>query len=704
MTNSRNGVTMVKFYLIGVLSLISVTVFSQILFAENFNQPDINLKETGWLLDKMEKRIRMTVNGLEVDVPRDSKKGKKTFIKRTIPCKYGKFYNAEVMIKTENVKPWNHNQRGATIFIGLLDSTGKWVTGGGFPRGLTKTSDWQRVVVPLVQIDNPSVKYLQIWLGIEGSGKAWFRDLNLCEVKLNQDFEINTANNPITFKFDIPQTLFHTAETAVTLELHKKDSGESFLFFINQNDFTLPHGLRPGIWEAVYTVSSYKSILFQTVRTFSLETLPLPEAYTAKACFPNGVYCSDPELEIQFYPMLPANSRIVLTCNGKNIPIFRRNHQAIYFHINQEGKLNSGTYPIHLTAGNRKYEFIYNNRAVKHTITFRDDKIMILDGKPFFPISTYRDPSDKLYTFTGVKEAGFNMTHSYVFEEKAPDVKMAQKYLAACHKNGVLSFLGISRKSLRNRDFKSIQTFCAALSGEDTAFLWYLIDEPYWQKISPYYVREYYRTIKEIVPQIPVIQLHTPIKKGDPLLAFYGREGDIFWHDNYPVPGNALDEVRRDAMTATEVAPSQAIWSVIQVFDPERSAVRNKKVENVEPKAGKIRCMTHLAIAGGARGIIFYWLPKLYYDLRIHAPIQWAEVCAVSKELNELMPFLTGRDVNLQLVLPSAVKYWIKNAGSKTALTLINSEEKTVSFDLMVFNERRKISLNAYEVQILMKE
>lgn len=58
-------------------------------------------------------------------------------------------------------------------------------------------------------------------------------------------------------------------------------------------------------------------------------------------------------------------------------------------------------------------------------------------------------------------------------------------------------------------------------------------------------------------------------------------------------------------MTATEVAPSQAIWSVIQVFDPERSAVRNKKVENVEPKAGKIRCMTHLAIAGGARGIIF---------------------------------------------------------------------------------------------------
>ena len=45
-----------------------------------------------------------------------------------------------------------------------------------------------------------------------------------------------------------------------------------------------------------------------------------------------------------------------------------------------------------------------------------------------------------------------------------------------------------------------------------------------------------------------------------------------------------------------------------------------------------------------------------------------------------------------------------QNAGSKTALALINSEEKTVSFDLMVFNERRKISLNAYEVQILMKE
>ena len=686
-----------KSYLIVLLFLVFTSLSSQTFFRENFDQPNIDLKKSGWLLDKNENRIRVTKSGLEIDT---SGMQKRLFAKRTITCEFGKLYSAEIMVKTENVNLWNNSQRGATIFIGFLNSAKQWVIGGTFPHGSMNTSEWQRINIPIIKINNPSVKYLQIWVGIEGAGKAWFRNLRITEIQLNQDFEINIEKNPIAFKFSMPENFFNNSQTAALLELHRKNSHDSFRFILDRNEFVLPHGLCPGEWIAVYSVSSSGEIFFQKKRIFLLKTPPLPDFYTAEANFPNGVYTPKPELEIRFYPALPQNVPLLLTCNNKPTYILRRTTQSIHFRTNLDGKLNPGTYLIHLVVGNKEYDFFYNNHSVKHSITFRDDKIMILNGKPFFPIGTYRDPSDWLYTFTGIKQAGFNMTHSYVFEESDFDVEKARKYLAACHQNGVLTFLGISRKALRNRDFNAIKRFCSEVSGENAAFLWYLIDEPVWQKISPFYVREYYHTIKQIVPQIPVIQLHTPIKRGDSMLAFYGREGDIFWHDTYPVPKDPLYNVYIDAMTAVELAPTQAVWSVIQAFDPSQKAVRSKKPEDVEPKAGKIRCMTHLAIAGGARGIIFYWLPKNTYDFRKNAPVQWSEVCNVSRELNELSPFLTGRDVNLNLSLPYTVKYWAKSNGSKTGIALINSGAKALRFDLMIFNERKQIFLNAYEVQI----
>ena len=78
------------------------------------------------------------------------------------------------------------------------------------------------------------------------------------------------------------------------------------------------------------------------------------------------------------------------------------------------------------------------------------------------------------------------------------------------------------------------------------------------------------------------------------------------------------------------LADELEIWINRYSMKAGADAVKNKKPEDVEPKAGKIRCMMHLALSANVQGIIYYWLPKDRYDMRRHSPIQWAEtvVCA----------------------------------------------------------------------------
>ncbi|HQC53138.1 MAG TPA: hypothetical protein PLE92_08405, partial [Lentisphaeria bacterium] len=66
--------------------------------------------------------------------------------------------------------------------------------------------------------------------------------------------------------------------------------------------------------------------------------------------------------------------------------------------------------------------------------------------------------------------------------------------------------------------------------------------------------------------------------------------------------------------------------------------------------------------------------------MRIHSPIQWAEVCSTTQELNGLMPFLIGRNEKLpEGTLPEGVYYWLKRAeDGRRALAIVNPEDKEV--------------------------
>jgi hypothetical protein len=122
---------------------------------------------------------------------------------------------------------------------------------------------------------------------------------------------------------------------------------------------------------------------------------------------------------------------------------------------------------------------------------------MLVDGKPFYPIGTYRDPSDRNDDFTGITHAGFNITHSYDFEGKDATIEQARAYLDAAQAAGVKVFMGIPRHLFFAREWNAIQKWVAALMDHPALLVWYLMDEPEAPKwrLNPAMLRQLIRFI-----------------------------------------------------------------------------------------------------------------------------------------------------------------------------------------------------------------
>ena len=128
--------------------------------------------------------------------------------------------------------------------------------------------------------------------------------------------------------------------------------------------------------------------------------------------------------------------------------------------------LAPGCYQVKVVLDGKASELLYVNKNPAAKITFRDDLVMLIDGKPFFPVGTYRDPSDELHTFTGIKEAGFNFTHSYFFEHAPRKPEEARAYLRDCVKNGVTACIGIRGNGCKTSSSTPSRTFCGEVYDE----------------------------------------------------------------------------------------------------------------------------------------------------------------------------------------------------------------------------------------------
>ncbi|MBQ9447923.1 MAG: hypothetical protein IJU61_15100 [Victivallales bacterium] len=656
------------------------------------------LRDAGWSIPK--EGITETDGAIQITAA----DGKRQYMTFDLPVEKGVSYGGSIMVKSVDVRFRNNNDRGATFFFGMLTEDKKWVNGGEFPRGPFGEKDWQRVTIGMTRTMPDKVKYIQIWICIEGQGTALFKDLEVHKVSFDSKLTVKAGNNPPTFEFVKPlQTTGAKIQPKLRILLSQNPDFPEAETFAEMTTtvgrFTLPYALKPGKWFVKSCWCGLRIYPESATISFTINDLPTYAPLKAIPKFQSGVFSERPDIAFSFYPQPPQTCSA--TIDGKPLDIKSQEGKNVVF--TPKEPLAQGIYDIAVTANGKTDTFVFINKNPAHQFTFRDDHMLCIDGKPFFPIGTYRDPSDDTTVFDGIHEANFNVTHSYKFENnKVTDADMT-RYLDDCQKNGVYAFMGIPRRHLQSEDHHALQKHCAAMYDHPGLLSFYLADEPeLW--INRFSMKAGADAVGAACPHVPrILLLCTPELNNDDIRYMGDGLSEILWHDPYPVPRAPISSVKTTMETMRTIChDKQSLWCVVQAFDWDQSAVKKKKPEDVEPKAGKIRCMTHLALSANVQGIIYYWLPKDRYDMRKHSPIQWAETVACAQELNSLYKFLIGRNAPQNIKLPNGVEYWCRRAEDDSyAVGLINTTDKEVSLDVDVVGFKKQLTLPPWGVEVL---
>lgn len=284
-------------------------------------------------------------------------------------------------------------------------------------------------------------------------------------------------------------------------------------------------------------------------------------------------------------------------------------------------------------------------------VSLRKDGVIIVNSKPFYPIGTYRDPRDDLTDFRGVQEAGFNMTHSYYFEDLSTIhtggvaleedlIVTARRYLQAAHNHNLKVFMGLPRKMIKRGDYGAIREYVRALKSEPALLVWYLLDEPSIHKVSPEVMKKVRSIVAEADPNHPAMVVFCS-KIGD-----YQGSFDIAGFDPYPIKGrkqrvDLISRFLRDRKK--EVKGNLPFWHVVQGHDLSKP----KKGDIHRPTPAQIRCMTFLGIISGARGTVYYWWPSVWCNI-LDFPEVWQEIGSINSDLKSLSPVLTAEDISTE--------------------------------------------------------
>ena len=680
-----------------LISIITCLIFSNELFAknilmrENFETSSYNLKKKGWILPAGCSIVSDVQNKSNHVLKIITPKGQfKTVALFYFPVKKGKIYSGTVKVRCNNVQKLRVKEklmvkeRGASLFFELATGKKSWVLGGSFVKGIFGThKKWQKVKILNTIRIAPPVEFLKVYLVIEGSGTAEFDDLEICEFDESREsvkrlYPANgkkLTNSQPVFKWDLNNVKSKPQAVVLISQDSSFSENETFsIFDKKRKGYAKPDfALAAGKWYWKIRLF-FDRFMFESpkIRTF---TISQGSAVSPVKIIPlwSNTYSADkrPLLKVRIYPKQKiSTNNVKIEINGQAGKIKSVKNNTIAFEPSMD--LNQGLHTVTLGFKEQISEFYYCNKKSGNKITFRKDNIALVNGAPFFPLGTYRDPSNSLTDFSGIKEAGFNLTHSYYFEEKEWALEAAQKYLDLAEKNGLMVFMGIPRKKIATFDAKSIEKFCAKLKSSKALLNWYF-DEPGANSLA---LSETFKAIRNVDKDHPFnITFCTLPGKSFSMNGIF----DLMWTDNYPVVAEKFPTLGYEQflLEAKKIAISQGTphWVVLQGHD--LCVWPNKTSKTVRfPSPPQTRFMAHLALSTDATGLVWYWGPA--YNLRSQTVI-WKGICDTVQELRKLTPYLTGNRNKYKVRLPKSFRYWSATANGKRVLTIINTKHKSIN-------------------------
>ena len=440
--------------------------------------------------------------------------------------------------------------------------------------------------------------------------------------------------------------------------------------------------------------------------------------------FRNGVYSANRQCRKGEYTIInnavPQAAAYRIGFNGKQFTIPMR--QSAVFELNIPSK--TGVYSIRAEALDAAGKVLASatlplqvNPPSQREITFRADRVMLIDGKPFFPLGVWSIKGKKSNREKAklVAEAGFNTA-------RATDDKMDD-----FAEHGMMVLLPVPEKLPKFKDAAQFarwdKKYRKAMDkhlAHPSLIGYYNTDEPAWRGISSEKLLEAYEYIRKIDPYRPIMLNEAP-RGNIPDLRAYAAAGDVYGVDIYPVPEpNAHSGLADKNMTSVGkyvdicrqvVYDRKPIWMTLQAF--AWGAITKKPL--VYPTEHQTRFMAYNAVAHGATGL-FWW------GFNTNNCENWEFIRELGKtvrELRKMSPIFVAQTVQPAILKSSApeVRILHKRLNGIDWYIAVNESKKelAVSFSnagkkpLNVFFENRKIvpaagqfrdSYKAYDVHI----
>ena len=283
--------------------------------------------------------------------------------------------------------------------------------------------------------------------------------------------------------------------------------------------------------------------------------------------------------------------------------------------------LKEGSYKLEYAwKGGKDQDFFRIRTAQTRGVTFNENQILLLNGKPFFPIGVYPSLETK-NMFEIYRKAGLNT----VVLHGVPDEAQAKRYAAVLNKlDMAVIFSSMFCVRAKNKPEAALRQIKAELAVAQyfPKLIGSTADELCWGKFKPEDVLPYYETFFRLAPDYLAWQNHAPRLTGsDQRDSFdsvrrFTRLSDVTGVDIYPVPGgNAGHNDLPDKSLAcvgkyTDLAAQTGwgeipVWMILQAFSWDEYNGRPATTQPL-PTYSELRFMVWNAVTHGARGIFYY--------------------------------------------------------------------------------------------------
>lgn len=639
----------------------------------------------------------------------DPKRDHGVYVTRQVPVVGGAEYRLSAFVKSEDVREAvidGRHSTGAALIIEWCNKDGRWMQGGDYSRGLYGTNDWTQLRTGWVTAPEDA-GFATVFLALRATGRAWFDDViverRLAAVDKREPVDgASVANNTPRFSW-----VLRAGIRRYTVELSRDPSfpeGQSRSYDAGGlSEFQLAEPLEPGTWYwRVNGMGAKDSTFHSFVQTVPADRDCLPPMLKTEAARVTssgegfGVVVRDKDAAAR--PVVTfegVTARFVKALDGGCL-VYRFDAPA------QGWKPGLTRSEIVCTdsAGNRgaRRFWLLNAPKPANDAVIAADGNFAVAGKRFFPLGIYEVAPKYM---RGVREAGFDVVHTYRWEGDQNDVACA-KYLDACWKtDGLRAFIGFDRSALVRGDFEHVARRVGAIGAHPGLFCWYLFDEPEIksQFVSPDQLTAYANLIRKLDPYHAVV-----MSTWNKTMNEYRGSWDTHWTQAYGDPAGVIRELATQRGYLKD-CPSP-ITLLVNSNDGALGSLRRKGITPDPEKYSKsydyLRACAFLGIVKSCNGVWWWWYaPDTHeYFTVAQAPKAWANLVKIVKEIVSLRsvidaegPILAGTAVAGK----AKVEWWKKTVNARQTFIAVNTAKEPVTVAI----EGETLAFRPYEVKVL---